>query len=365
MKLLLTADLHVYAHKKSSERLQHCLDVVEWIFKTAVEKKVDHVVIAGDLFHDRYKIDVPTYQRCFEIFQNYDSSHGHKLRVVLLVGNHDMWFHQKWDFSSIIPFSGLPNVTVINKPCVTDIGGQNIAFLPFTSDPVTALNLIEQNYPPADILVGHVAINDADLNPFAMTRSEVMVENDGDMIPVDAKIFAKYKQVFLGHYHAPQIIGGNVEYLGSPLQLNFGDAFQKKHILIYHVEADFREYVVNDFSPKHFIIRLAEANDYPLRDNFVKLITDVGQTLDVVDVRKQFIEQHGSKTFEVKPPKKNESEEETLIDNAKSLLADEFEITRRFIEQSDKAGRLGDLKADKLIQMASQIIKETNEEIKD
>lgn len=368
MKLLLSADLHIYAHKKSHERLQDCLKVLDWIFHTAAVKGVDHVIIAGDLFHDRYKIDVPTYQLVFETFQNHCERGA--FQTWLLVGNHDMWFHQKWDFSSVIPLCGMPHVTAINQPCVKslytfDNEYCNVAFLPYTADPIAGLKVLDSLdppvHPPAEILVGHLAIDGACLNPYARTRSEIMVESDGEMVRVDAKIFEKYKQVFLGHYHSSQVLNGNVEYLGSPLQLNFGEAFQNKHIVIYDTKTDMKEYVPNQFSPLHFIIRKSEANEYPIKGNFLKLLPERGQHLDVVETRKEFMEKQGVKSFEIKPLQKDDDETEVIVENAKALLADEYEITKQFIEECERAGKLGQLRKDKLLRLSEKVIRETNE----
>ena len=362
MKFLLSADLHLYLHKKSADRLQDCLNVLDWIFRTATAKSVDHVIIAGDLFHDRYKIDVPTYQLAFETFQKHCESGA--FQTWLLIGNHDMWFANKGDFSSVVPLGGLPNVTIINKPCVKSIGKINVAFIPYTSDVIGSLKALDaSSSSSAEILVGHLAIDGACLNPYARTRSEVMVENDGEMVRVDAKIFAKYKQVFLGHYHSSQTLNGNVEYLGSPLQLNFGEAFQEKHVVIYDTDSDMKEYVVNNFSPKHFIIKQSEADQYPLSGNFLKLLPEHGKYMDVIEVRKEFMERHGAKTFEIKPLQKDEDEAGIVVENAKALLADEYEITRQYIEECEKAGTLGQLQKDKLLRLSEKVIREANETI--
>ena len=58
MKILVFTDLHIHPHKKSSERLEDCLNALTWAFKTAKKRKISNMVFLGDLFHDRQKIDV-------------------------------------------------------------------------------------------------------------------------------------------------------------------------------------------------------------------------------------------------------------------------------------------------------------------
>lgn len=363
MKWLITADVHVYQHKKSSERLQDCLDALNWIFQTAVQKNVSCVIFAGDLFYDRFKIDVPTYQKTFEIFKNYTDKY--EFQILLLMGNHDMFMHKKWDISSMIPLSGIPSVNVINKPCVSHIDDIPVAFLPYTEDPISDLKKIEEKAKllsrPPEVLFGHVALDNAVLNPLYATKSEVQLENDGDMIKVGSSIFQNWKQVFLGHYHAAQTIDGNVEYVGSPLQLNFGEAFQPKHVIIYHPESDIKEYVENEFSPKHFIIKPEEKNKYNLTGNFVKLITERLDTQGFASARKEFMEDFGAKTFEVKNTDNTESivDDEVVVEHAIAILDNEYSIFSRFVEECEKNGNLGGLKKGKLLNLCQKVIDET------
>ena len=56
----------------------------------------------------------------------------------------------------------------------------------------------------------------------------------------------------------------NVEYIGSPLQLSFGEAFQEKHLIIFDQDKKECEYILNDFSPKHLIIKSEDTVTFAL-----------------------------------------------------------------------------------------------------
>lgn len=359
MKWLFTADVHVHPHKKSSERLQDCLDALRWIFQTAEDKGVEHVIFCGDLFHDRYNIDVLTYQKTYEVFKEFTDRND--FIVWLLIGNHDMFLAKEWTISSVIPLEGIPSVRVVNKPCVENLGGVPLAFMPYTADPISTLKAIDGS--SAKVLAGHCALDGADLNPYARTKSEVLVENDGDMVPVDKSVFKNWEQVFLGHYHASQSIG-NVEYIGSPLQLNFGEAFQKKHVILYHPTADLKEYIVNDFSPVHYILKPDELGEYAVKGNFLKVELPEGMTgPDVVDLRKQSLEQLHVKTFETKAPKKTAKQEELTVENAREVLKNEEEIVVKYIEECERQGKLKELglKKEKLLSMTRKVLEKKPE----
>lgn len=358
-KWLVTADIHVHQHKKSSERLQDCLDALDWIFQTAVDKSASNIIIAGDLFFDRFKIDVPTYQRTFEIFKKYTDAND--FHVWLLIGNHDMYMHNTWNISSMVPFSGIPTITVINKPQVVLIDNIPTAFLPYTADPIADLKYLETNCDPANVLFGHIALDNAVLNPLYNTKSEIQLENDGDMVKVDSGLFKNWSQVFLGHYHAAQNIGSNVEYVGSPLQLTFGEAFQTKHVIIYHPESGMKEYVENDFSPSHYILKKDEIKKYNLAGNFVKLMTNDLDSLGLLNVRREFIEDIGAKSFEIQNTKSGEvamNEDVVVVENALSILDDEYAIFEKFVEETEKKIGLNGLDQKRLLETCQKVIEE-------
>ena len=128
-KVLIFGDVHCYPHKRSSERLQHCIDALDWVFSTAIERQIENVIFLGDLFHDRQKIDLLTYQKTYEVFEKYlinmaretIDGGGHSRRtppfkIYLLLGNHDLWHYTKWDVSSVTPLRAINGVNIVDKP---------------------------------------------------------------------------------------------------------------------------------------------------------------------------------------------------------------------------------------------------------
>ncbi len=362
-KVLIFSDLHVHAHKRSSERLQDCLDTLDWVFKTAIDRGIEDVLFLGDLFHDRQKIDVLTYQRTFEIFEKYlvgmakpvdeyerINEDKPPFNLYLLLGNHDLWHLNKWDVSSVNPFRALNGVTVIDKPSTLSIGGELISFMPFTHDPIKDLKEIDKKH--SNILCGHIALHNAKLNVMHGVRSQVSIEHDGDMTLVDASIFKDWDQVFLGHYHAEQQVSANVEYIGSPLQLSFGEAFQHKHILIYDLETKEKEYIRNKFSPQHFIIHEKDKDKYPLKGNFIRLEVDDITESYIVQMRNELVEEKKVGTLEITQVEKES--EELFIEDAKAILLKEDEMLEKYVEQVEKTIGL-DLDKQKLLKIGRMI----------
>jgi DNA repair exonuclease SbcCD nuclease subunit len=348
-RALIYSDIHIHPHKRSVDRLEDCLKTLNWVFATAKAKGIKTIIFVGDLFHDRQKIDVLTYQRTFEIFKKHLIDEPDGLTVYLLLGNHDLWHSTKWDVSSVFPLAAMPGVEIIDKPCVKEMFGKQVGFLPYTHDPISDLKGLM-----GEVLFAHVAIDDALWNVRYNIRSEVAIEHDGDMVKVGPEIFDGWDRVFLGHYHAAQKLTDTVEYVGSPLQLTFGEAFQDKFIVAYDFNSDAREYIKNDFSPKHFIISEEDIPKYDLEGNFIRLnIDDIGSS-DIVEMRQELLTKHSPNTLEIKQNPKEVKQHE--IEDAKAILYKEEEMLEKYI---DEVGING-LDRDLLLEIGKSIIEEEN-----
>lgn len=292
-RILLASDLHVHQHKNSASRLDDCIKCFEWIFAVARKNNIKNIVFGGDLFQDRQKIQVISYQRTFEVLEANED-----INFYLLLGNHDLWFHERWDVSSVFPLRALKNVHVINKPCSINILGTGFDFLPYNHNPKESIEKYFQK--KSEILIAHIAIDGAVLNTFHDTIAEVSIECDSDMITMSKELLSGWDRVFLGHYHAAQQLNNSIEYIGSPLELNFGEAFQEKHVIIFDLDTLEKEYIVNDFSPKHIIVKEEEIDKYSLENNFVNVICSDLNSSKTMELRNNLSEMNIA-SLEFKP----------------------------------------------------------------
>jgi DNA repair exonuclease SbcCD nuclease subunit len=342
-KILLFSDLHIYKHKKKTERLDDCLKVLDWVFQIAIERKIQSIIFAGDLFHNRHDIEIYTYHKTFEIFKKYLQSSS--LCVYVLLGNHDLWYSQKWNVNSVYPLSAFSNVKIIDKPQKIKIEDSYFDFIPFTKDPISAI--------PEDVapfLIGHIAVSGAKLHK--NMYSDAIIEHDGDMSIVDSKIFKNYEQVFLGHYHSAQQIN-NVEYIGSSLELNFGDAYQEKHIIVFDTQTKEKEYIENTFSPKHIIVKEKDLKKHDLENNFVQILVDDISSVDIIELQKDLSKNNKLGSLEFKQDKKYE--EKRLIEEVKNIFLNEEEMLERYVGEVDTS-----LNKEKLLKIGKEIINGSN-----
>lgn len=343
--VLLFSDIHVHAHKRNIERLYDCLNVLNWVFEKADENKIKNIIFGGDLFHDRQKIDIFTYQKTYEILKKWLSTN--KFKLFLLLGNHDLWFNEKTTISSVIPFSDLPNIEIISEVKRIKIDGYNWDFIPFTHDPISSIEIISKFDGNKNFAIGHIAIDGAKLHTHVV--SDVVIEHDGDMVVVKSDIFNGYNHVFLGHYHAAQFLNKNVEYIGSPLQLSFGEAFQDKHIIIFKQEENECHYVLNDFSPKHLIIKPEDCEKFDLENNFVQICVEDVSSVDLLKLKKEIISENKLGSLEIKQVKENNLEHK--LDDAKSILSNGANMLKEYVKLMPHEG----LNEEKLLQIGNLI----------
>lgn len=338
-KALAFADLHLHAHKDRVDRLHHCLTVLEWIFQQAANHQVDYLFFLGDLFHERSRIDVLNYLMTFEVFMKHlIHTPIHPLEAYLLVGNHDMYHKERWDVNSIKPLTAIPHVHIVDKPTRLELGGRKIDWMPHTDNPVKVLDEFKKEMGGAgDILLGHAAVHGAMLNLCYGTKADVIVEYDNDMVVVDSTVFADWPETLLGHYHAAQKLPNNVEYLGSPLELTFGEAFQQKHIVVIDLDTMEREYIPNTFSPKHLIVTPQDVIDenYKFDGNFVRVSVDRLGTKEVVDIKRHIAQTYKVLSLDTKQKDKEKKTEEdkTVIEDARAILQDTQQMLKTYIKQ--------------------------------
>lgn len=343
--VILFSDLHIHPHKRKDERLEDCLKALDWVFDVAEENNITNILFGGDLFHDRQKIEVYTYQRAFETLQKRLSTK--KFNLYLLLGNHDLWYNEKTSVSSVVPLSALPNVRIISSPERLVIEGSTWDFIPFTHNPVETLNELNQKDGNPEYALGHISLDGALLH--GTQYSDVTIEHDGDMISVGASLFNHYKHTFLGHYHAEQIINEKVEYIGSPLQLSFGEAFQQKHIIIFNGKTGKKKYVNNDFSPRHLVIKADEVEKYDLENNFVQIKVDDISATDLVSMKKDITDKSKLGSLEIKQNKKHIDKH--VIQDAKAILLKGEEMLSKYVDEIGTKN----LERDLLLQVGKKI----------
>lgn len=97
LRLLHTADLHLGATSYLPNALERQVKTLDWIFKLALERKPDALIIAGDVFDD-HEVDVRLFEHFLQFVLNYDRELPCK--VLVIEGNHSTSDH--WTALSLL-----------------------------------------------------------------------------------------------------------------------------------------------------------------------------------------------------------------------------------------------------------------------
>lgn len=235
-----------------SSRLSDIVNAMLWVGDTAQNAKCHSIVVVGDFFNNRNAIDLRLIDAAERIVRRWVEDNG--LDVFLLVGNHDAYLRNS-KVTSLKALSGW--ATIVDTTRVVRIGEYECGFIPWHDD-------LEQ------IKMGIDTV--AKRNP-VVVFGHALVEG---AVPTDRAVplqwFEKLKnaRILFGDVHDPGK-HGVVEYVGSPLQFNFGDAGGERGFKTLRLSKGrvVVNTIINDFSPRFHVIN------------------DIGPSAAIQDVRRQ------------------------------------------------------------------------------
>ena len=257
MRFLHTGDWHVGKTLRGRSRADEHRAVLAEIADIADDRKVDAVLVAGDLF-DTAAPGPESEEIVYETLLRL----ARESPVVVIAGNHD----NPNRFSAVKPLLELGNVIALSRIAKPEEGGvvdleigagerAHIVLLPFVSQRgiVRAEELMgqdpdqhSQEYADRLAKILGSLCGEADDNAVNLVLAHAMVHG-GTMgggersahtvfqysIPTSA-FPADYHYVALGHLHRAQELPGGcpIHYSGSPLQLDFGETEDAKSVNI-------------------------------------------------------------------------------------------------------------------------------------
>lgn len=217
----LLNDIHWGVRNDNQTLRQHQIDFYQDQFFPYCEANgIQDVILMGDVFDRRKYVNFSTLELAIEHFFKPAKAKG--MRVYAFTGNHDVYWKDTNRVNSLSLLVGpYLDRLLVSEPALLNINGWDLACVPWiTRDNHTdCLKFIESH--PASILLGHFDINGFEMMP------GVMCENG-----MDPDMFKPYQMVLSGHYHAKST-RGNIHYLGSQYQMDWGDYGQTKafHVL--------------------------------------------------------------------------------------------------------------------------------------
>lgn len=249
-KVCCISDIHIGVHQNSQMWLDICDEWGDWLIEELKSKKIQDIVICGDLFHYRDEIAVNTIHHVTNFMSKFRD-----FNIIMLVGNHDAFYKDRSDVNSMSILSGWNNIHVVDTNIhVVEHGDIRLAFAPWGT---TAEQISE-----CDILFGHFEIENFNLNQHFVCKKGIKSK----------ELLEKSKLVITGHFHTREqrtYKNGDIVYLGNPYQMDFGDAGQTKGYYILDLSNREYNFYENNVSPVHEKITLNDLVEHGDIDDFI------------------------------------------------------------------------------------------------
>lgn len=297
MKILTIGDLHFGEHGNSPKYNEQLLTFLEWCVTTFPD--VDKVVQLGDFYHHRNKIDVLTLNYGIAGAKLMSSAWG-KENVFVLSGNHDLYYLDRLDVSSIAAID--PYVTVVDDFSTIDDG--QVLLTPWVTDSDMWEQLIKYatEFEPK-YCFGHFELNNFMVNDAYMMK-------DGYSPNTLTSLF---EYIMSGHYHSPQE-KDNINYVGTPLPITMNEANERHGVWVFDTDTGEREFfeydkvkvvsipydqlteeILTSLDPDNTSIRIEFPDD--LEDE--TLITEVSEILNELNFKNSKIKYRGKKVKDI------------------------------------------------------------------
>lgn len=267
MKLLLITDTHfgVRNGNEAVERYQAKFFRDQFFpFIKENRDNIDLIIHLGDLFDQRKYIGFKTLDFWYKNFIGPMDDIG--CPIHLIIGNHDCAYRETNSLNSPrLLLKDYKAFTVFEEPCEY---AKDLLYLPWINKEniESSKNIIQST--EAKYAFGHLA-----LSGFLMMAG--MFCEHADFSSSD---FLKFKRVFSGHFHW-RSSQKNIEYLGSPYQLNWADIgndrgfhlFDTKTNGMTFIQNPLEQYVKLEYDDTGF--SSLEGIDFTeFTDKFIKLI---------------------------------------------------------------------------------------------
>lgn len=257
MKYILLTDIHFGNKGNSDEFNQQCLDFLDFVEQTTSNMNTNGAIFLGDWFHNRNAINVKTLK--------YGIEGIYKLGVIgkgnsyMILGNHDLYYRDRRDVSSIIIPEGDIGVEVIEEPIMID----NMLLCPWLVENENLSSLIKEYQP--EYVFCH-----SEIPSFSFNKT---LKKEGEYNPID---YDGPKRICCGHFHLRQE-KNNITYIGNCFSHDFSDVndWHNKGFAILDTDNNEIEYYEWKNAPKYCISKISDLASIEFGSNmYIKLIND-------------------------------------------------------------------------------------------
>jgi DNA repair exonuclease SbcCD nuclease subunit len=285
-------DIHFGLKNNSRQHNNDCENFVKWFIEESKEFGAETCIFLGDWHHHRSSINISTL--------NYSISNLKRLsenfeKIYFITGNHDLFYRDKREISSVIFANEIPKIEVVNEILVKD----NVAIVPWlVGNEWKKIQKIKCKY-----MFGHFELPNFKMN--------AMVEMP-DHGEIQADHFSHIERVFSGHFHKRQH-KGNISYIGNPFAHNYADAWDNDRGCMFLEWDKEPQFKIWKDGPKYRVMNLSDLLRDP--DTFldtechVRVKIDVDVTYEEANfIKEQLQQQYNLREISLLPHKQAEDE---------------------------------------------------------
>lgn len=258
MKYILFSDIHFGNKSNSDEFNQQCLDFLDFVIDKTKDMDIDGAIFLGDWYHIRPNINTKTLKYGTEgLYKFGQLARGNGY---LILGNHDLYYSNRRDVTSVVIPEGDIGIEVIYEPLMVD----NMLLCPWLINDETLPNLIGEYHP--EYVFCHPEIPTFSFNK--------QISCDGEYKPLD---YDGPKRICCGHFHMRQE-KNNITYIGNCFSHDFSDSndWHNKGFAILDTDTNDIEYYEWDKAPKYCFTVISQLSNVEFGENLMlKMVNDV------------------------------------------------------------------------------------------
>lgn len=248
----------------------------EVFFPYLLKNDIKTVLQLGDTFDTRKFINVNVLANANDFYFDKFSEYG--IELITILGNHCVLHKNSNHISSMIEIcKNKENITLIQEFESLVIMGIRIDFMPWINaeNYDASIDMVKNSL--SDLLIGHFEING-----FEMVSGIECYEG------LSQSMFEHYDLVLSGHFHKRAILG-NINYVGTPYQMDWNDFGQVKGFHILNLDTLTTEFYFNPDIMYHKIVYDDTTEDFdkfdikPLRNSIVRVIVDKKENDEMFD----------------------------------------------------------------------------------
>lgn len=273
--IAVVGDLHLGMSPNNSLKFESIFESQKNFLKECLipelrSRSIETVIFTGDLYDQRKRVDSKILQFVEGFFENDMKD----FKCIIIQGNHDTYFKDDLEVTSLSNIWSKTNVKVINKITAINLYGVNCLLVPWlTSNMVEGFSdnafKVSGKY---EYVIGHF-----ETVGFPFESGDICTEGLNPEV-----LYKNFKNTISGHFHTQsykEFGENNIHYVGTPYQLTFADCGEVKGFHIVNLSNGSREFIENTKSSK--FIRVKNKKELNSYDSFTNCFVEFHYNDDV------------------------------------------------------------------------------------